>query len=447
MQASVSDLIGRQWIESTRTVPTRALQLAMETSQDSYERIDDSSIVLSILKNNPSTVPPDLFEKVHSMARFAASSKAALVASRNGGHNFSQTIDPLRRVLDKYLFEKSQGLHQYASAEDCSLTLISDWIESRKNDPVTKRYAKSDSFSIVALGHSDYLRLAARAIEEIPSRAWQSGLSRAGSTLGAALGGQKEFGQKAAAKLFKRLSSRAHLQNAPVPEHQDMVLLLSGDRIRIRPVSFTQEASWKITKEGTSTRGSIFNLLEDQSPVHNGRDPLEEFESLLNSVNAAEEDFQRFFERFPRFLLGTDYDRVISQPILVREDEHDLIPDFVMVPHGFGRPAILDLKLPNVSLARHKTNRVGFLQSVMEARDQLLEYRNYFSSKTASEEARKRFGCDLYLPRISVVIGRTSSFADDYERRKIESRVPDIDVITYDDIWHRARQCRTLGLL
>ena len=226
-----------------------------------------------------------------------------------------------------------------------------------------------------------------------------------------------------------------------------MVLMLTGDRIRIRPASFIQEARWDLAKNGSAVFGSIHNLLTTESPVHAGVDPIEELEALLNTRSASEADFQKFFERHPKMLLGTDYSKAVSQPVLVREDESNLIPDFIMVPHSFARPTILDLKLPSASLARHKTNREGFLQAVMEARDQLLEYRNYFSSKSAAEVAREKFGCELYLPRIAVVIGRSSSFVDEYERRKIESRVSDIDVITYDDILKRALQCRQIGLL
>lgn len=447
MQPSISDHIGRLWLDSTHTVPTRALQLAFERANDTFQQVDDFSIVLSILKNNPATVPPELVNQIEEISKLTSGNKTKVVSARNAARGYSQTIDPFRSVLPKYLQEKSHGLHQYASASDCSLELVTGWVESRRNDPATMRYAISKELEIVALGHVDYLRLTARAIENMPTRLWQAGFSRGGSTLGAALGMRRNLDQKSVGKLFKKLSTRAHLNGASIPEHQDMVLMLSGDRICVRPASFTQEAEWAVSRNGGRAYGSVHNLLKEESPVHFGFDPLEEFEVLMNSQSAVEYDFQSFFERHPRFLLGTDYARVISQPVLVREDEHDLIPDFIMVPHSFGRPTILDLKLPRASIARHKTNREGFLQAVIEARDQLLEYRNYFSSKTTAEEARSRFGCDLYLPRIAVIIGRSSSFIDEYERRKIESRHPDIDLITYDDVYQRAKQCRALGLL
>lgn len=449
MPPSLADHVGRYWLESTRTAPTRGLQLSFERAEETYHSLDDFAIVLAILKNNPSVVAPDLVAQVEAISKLIGQHKARVVSTRNEKRRiqYSQTIDPFRTVLPKYLLEKSQGLHAYASIHDCSLDLISSWIEVRMNDPTTKRYARAEDSEVVALGHADYLRLAARAIQDISRRIWHSGITRGASTLHAALKGQRELNQKSLGKLLKRLSSATHLADAPVPEHQDVVLMLAGDRIRFRPASFTQETKWEIARAGDTAYGSIHNLLTDLSPVHVGIDPLEEFEELLNTPSAGEADFQHFFERYPKFLLGTDYSRAISQPILVREDEHDLVPDFIMIPHSFARPAILDLKLPTASLARHRANREGFLQTVMEARDQLLEYRNYFSSKTTAIEARNRFGCDLYLPRMAVVIGRSSSFTDEYERRKIESRVPDIDVITYDDIYNRALQCRQIGLL
>ena len=117
------------------------------------------------------------------------------------------------------------------------------------------------------------------------------------------------------------------------------------------------------------------------------------------------------------------------------------------MPHNFAKPKVLDLKLPISSLVRHKINRQGFLQDVMEARDQLLEYKNYFSSREVAERAKEEYGCYLYLPKIAVVIGRCTSFYDEYERRKVESRLPDIEVVTYDDIYAKALQCREIGLI
>ena len=449
MPNALSENIGRLWLESTHTAPTRSLQLAFERSQEAYQQLTDFSIILAILKNNPCTVPPELVAQIESISKFASTEKAKAVSRNNEKRRnlYSQTIDPFRAVLPKYLSEKQTGLHQYATANDCSLDLISGWMEDVRNRPETKRYPHLIDTEIVALGHADYLRLAARAIENIPGRIWHSSGSHGASALRATLKGRDGFDQKSLAKLLRKLSARAHLNDASVPEHQDMVLMLTGDRIRIRPASLTQETRWEVAKGGPVLFGSVHNLLTTESPVHAGVDPIEEFEALLNTKSASEADFQNFFERHPKLLLGTDYSRAISQPILVREDEHNLIPDFIMVPHSFARPTILDLKLPSASLARHKTNREGFLQSVMEARDQLLEYRNYFSSKSAAAEAREKFGCELYLPRIAAVIGRSSSFVDEYERRKIESRVSDIDVITYDDIFKRALQCRQIGLL
>jgi ribosomal protein L21 len=449
MMHSVSENIGRLWLESTHTAPTRSLQLAFERSQEEYQQLTDFSIILAILKNNPCTVGPELVTQIELISKLAKTEKAKAVSRHNDKrrNQYSQTIDPFRAILPKYLSEKQMGLHQYATANDCSLDLISGWIDEMQNRSDTKRYPHLTDTDIVALGHADYLRLAARAIENIPGGIWHSSGSHGASALRATLKGRDGFDQKSTAKLLKKLSARAHLNDATVPEHQDMVLMLAGDRIRIRPASFTQEARWGVAKDSSAAFGSIHNLLTTDSPVHAGVDPIEELEALLNTKSASEADFQRFFERHPRMLLGTDYSKAVSQPVLVREDESDLIPDFIMVPHSFARPTILDLKLPTASLARHKTNREGFLQAVMEARDQLLEYKNYFSSKSAAETARERFGCELYLPRIAVVIGRSSSFVDEYERRKIESRVPDIDVLTYDDILKRALQCRQIGLL
>ena len=133
MPSSISENIGRLWLESTHTAPTRSLQLAFERSQEEYQQLTDFSIIISILKNNPCTVPPEQVAQIESISKFVRTEKAKAVSINNDKrrNKYSQTIDPFRAILPKYLSEKRTGLHQYASANDCSLDLISGWIDRR----------------------------------------------------------------------------------------------------------------------------------------------------------------------------------------------------------------------------------------------------------------------------------------------------------------------------
>jgi len=437
---SISTEIAKHWIESIGSIPTRSMLLAFEGAHEKYGYTSDYSLILSILKNNPYIVPSDISDYVVELLEYSRSDSAQRTAKLRQGNRapHGATSNAIRPALGKYFQEKNHGIHQYNNGDDCNLELIRDWMTEMG-------HISKDLF---VLGHADYLRLIGRSIDGMPNKIFQrnpNSFYLPSFIDGVGKGGKNS--KKNFSKFFKKLSRKSYLSNIEEPSHQDMVIFLSDNKIRIRPAGLVQEASWHVSRDSNLAHGTIHNILTKESPVHRGDDPIEELEDLMNSVSAKEAEFQLFFERNPKFLLGTDYRKLVSQPMLVREDEENLIPDFIMIPQNFAKPQVLDLKLSDINIARHTANRQGFLQSVMSARDQLLEYRNYFSSKSTAEEAKKRFGCDIYLPKICVVIGRDTSFADEYERRKIESRVSDIDVFTYDDILNRAKQCRTIGLL
>jgi hypothetical protein len=430
-----------QWLDSARILPTRAVQLGAETSERSLQHTDDFGLLIGILKNNLGFVPSDLVDTVTTLLDLAnsATAKRRAVKSAKRSSRYSTTLEPLFRVLPKYISEKMHGIHQYSDGDDFDIALFQDWLRSKNlHDP------PNQDIQVIATG--DYIRLIARAIDALPNIPFHAGGFRSTST---DIVGSREasLDKKQLVKVLKKLSKAAGDSSLFSSDHQDIALFLAKGRIIARPLSFVTGARWPLSKdEGNETLayGAAYNLLSEDSPIHEGQDVLNYFEELLNSPAAKEEAFQRFFEENPKFLLGTDYRALISHPILMRDDEDSLIPDFILIPYAFAQPKIVELKRPQVGLVRHKANRDGFLQSVMEARDQLLEYQTYFSSRHAAEEARERFGCDLYLPKMSLIIGRSSDFYDEYERRKAESRIPDVEILTYDDVLSRARVCHNL---
>ena len=78
----------------------------------------------------------------------------------------------------------------------------------------------------------------------------------------------------------------------------------------------------------------------------------------------------------------------------------------------------------------------------MEARSQLLEYRDWFELPQNRELVQRQIGMEIYRPRMMVIVGRNTAFQDRIERAKLESRHPDLEVVLYDDIVNHARQRR-----
>ena len=111
-----------------------------------------------------------------------------------------------------------------------------------------------------------------------------------------------------------------------------------------------------------------------------------------------------------------------------------LVPDFILTNPEIQQAMILDLKLPKPKLVRHQDNRVRFAGAVMEARAQLLEYRDWFENKGHRERLVGRLGMEVFRPRLGVIIGRSSDFRCALDRQKLNSLTPDVEVLTYDDV-------------
>lgn len=436
---TIANEAARYLMQRWNLIPTRSLHLALGTAATTFDCPNDFTVLLAILRNNPSAVPPELYPVVNNIleARKKAAFRTRAKPIQTSRCRPAAPTLPLERMLGQYILERSKGAHQYSFSEDYSPLLVAALLQERDES------GRHQDYNV--FGAADYLRVLARVIDHWPGPdrelAYPADLRvpMTGNLIRSTVLG---LTRKELVGLLKRLSRDAGTQDGRIVEHTDVIMLWTPSGIRIRPVSQVTEGVWTDELRGARTPAVISNLLTTASPVHDSEDAIHHLESLLNTPSATEGDFQRFFEAHPRFLLGTDYQRLISHPLLARDDDPDLIPDFILLPHNFSYPKILELKLPGVPLARHTENREGYLQGVMAARDQLLEYRDYFCSRDRSREFCQKYGCDLFFPRIAVIIGRSRDFASEYERRKIESRVPDLEVYTYDDILARARFCR-----
>lgn len=171
---------------------------------------------------------------------------------------------------------------------------------------------------------------------------------------------------------------------------------------------------------------------------------IEELEWLLNKEDIREQQLHTFFENHPNFLLGTDYKSLRSKVVLERDTGSSLIPDFFLEPVTGEYWDILDLKLPQKPIAVGPRDRRHFSHHVLEAQAQLRTYGDYFDDPRKCEQIFHRHGIKTYKPRLAVLLGR--SFIDEGPIRKdIERDIPNLTVITYDDLLARAKQ-RSLRL-
>lgn len=225
----------------------------------------------------------------------------------------------------------------------------------------------------------------------------------------------------------------------PFADDIEYILADNGKRIIFRPVSVLDDY----------VQRNDLGLLVPQRALltHYTRklgfftqDQIDELEDLLNSRSAKEKDFQELFDRYPHFLRRWDHREIHSQVYLSREADGPLVPDFILTDKELQKALILDLKLPTAKVVIQQKNRNRFSTAIIEARAQLLEYRDWFEDRRNRARAKEFLGMQVYRPRLAVIIGRSSEFKDDIGRQKLYSREPDIEIVTYDDIAIYARR-------
>ncbi|MEU6731812.1 Shedu anti-phage system protein SduA domain-containing protein [Streptomyces physcomitrii] len=209
--------------------------------------------------------------------------------------------------------------------------------------------------------------------------------------------------------------------------------LLDG---RLRLVSVQSDGSVKIF----DTPGHLHGLLYVASLEAAGWKTLvQELEDLINSPKSAERDLHQFFERNPDFLCGDAYEEAQSHIVLQRDSDGPLIPDFALKPRNPNALCdLLELKLPRAKLLRVSKNRVRLTSAIMGASAQLREYQSYFDDIKKRIAIEETYGLRFFRPRMMVLIGKRSDYSAS-DLRSAESDVPNLSIVTYDDILERAK--------
>jgi hypothetical protein len=164
---------------------------------------------------------------------------------------------------------------------------------------------------------------------------------------------------------------------------------------------------------------------------------VDELEALVNNPTAKENHFQDFFERNQGFILNDEYRRAHSHLVLARNDRGPLVPDFVLEP--FNQQALcdlLELKLPSAKIFKLQKNRPRFASGVLEACAQLREYSIYFDEASNRRAIYNKYGLRAFRPKMFVIIGRRGK-VDPIEVRRMESDLPNLHLLTYDDLIDR----------
>lgn len=136
---------------------------------------------------------------------------------------------------------------------------------------------------------------------------------------------------------------------------------------------------------------------------------LRELEALVNDPRTREEDLQHFLESYPELIAGDEYDRVVPQATIAREDGSFWHTDFVLAPFDQANFCkVLELKLPTVALTGlPRRSHVTFSAKIWSAICQLRDYATAFEAPAVRERFQKRYGLDVYRPDLHLLAGRS----------------------------------------
>ena len=82
MDQKLSDKVAYHWLDTVRSLPTRSLQLSFEVASSKYDQLTDFSIVMAVLRNNPSIVPDELISQISKISDYIKGERAEIRGKR-----------------------------------------------------------------------------------------------------------------------------------------------------------------------------------------------------------------------------------------------------------------------------------------------------------------------------------------------------------------------------
>lgn len=222
-------------------------------------------------------------------------------------------------------------------------------------------------------------------------------------------------------------------QVPPGPDDFQYALCVEEGKIVFRAISVLGDFTMKASDGAIIGGRGLLTHLKERFGVFTP-DEIAELEEMIRNPKAAEKDFQKFFEAHQHFFRRWDYREVYPQVYLSRHEQGPLVPDYILTNPEIQQATVVELKLPKPKLIRRQLNRERFADAIMQARSQLLEYRDWFEEKVNRESLAAKVKMEIFRPRLAVVVGRSADFECGINRQKLAARTDDIEVCTYDDM-------------
>lgn len=170
---------------------------------------------------------------------------------------------------------------------------------------------------------------------------------------------------------------------------------------------------------------------------------LSDFEDLLNNSRAKEADFQSFLEENKQFLFALDdrYCEIKPHVCLFDAKRERLVPDFMARIQDTNIWDVIELKRPQHVLTVSSCLTQKASAPAARAIAELLQYRDFFSTRDNRALVANKFATSPYEPCLVLVIGRGRP-TERYEWRSTRAGFPSVEIVSYDYLFQRARDCK-----
>ena len=117
---------------------------------------------------------------------------------------------------------------------------------------------------------------------------------------------------------------------------------------------------------------------------------------------------QNFFETYPELIAGNDYDVVLPQAVIIRDDKTAWKPDFVLTPKNqLEFIKVLDLKIPSMEITkRPNSGHYNFSAKLWNGIMQVRDYSREFDKNSVRERFKNKYNIDVYKPDLHLIVGR-----------------------------------------
>jgi hypothetical protein len=167
-------------------------------------------------------------------------------------------------------------------------------------------------------------------------------------------------------------------------------------------------------------------------------------EEMINDPTVNEYNLQAFFESHKDLLKEDEFDMVIHQAVIHRDNESSIKPDFVLVPKDqelFSK--ILELKLPSAQFTYTKSsNKIQPYKKLLEAIQQTRKYGEALKNSNSQKKFHNKYGVSPFKPKLQLVYGRKEGY-EVFKRELSISISTGLAIENWDELLDKMRKRMT----